>query len=95
VLSCSEEISEDMKANASKISQLIPQQFWSANNKLTTIKSRKESSLHITTTTTTTTRLTSAKASRKPFKRLNLFRVSKQVSEEDLLQFSSHFFKSK
>ena len=37
-LSCSEEISEDMKANDSKISliQLILQQFWSANNKLTT-----------------------------------------------------------
>mgnify|MGYP002803568540 FL=1 len=36
VLSCCEEISEDMKANASKISltQLILVQFWSANNNI-------------------------------------------------------------
>ena len=41
VLRCCEEISEDMKANASKISliQLILQHFCSANNKLTTIES--------------------------------------------------------
>ena len=53
VLSCCEEISEDIKANTSKISliQQILQHFWSANNKLTTIESRKESNLHITTTT--------------------------------------------
>ena len=47
VLASCLEISEDTKANASKISliQLILQQLLSANNKLTTIKSRKESSL--------------------------------------------------
>ena len=87
VLSCCEEISEDIKANASKISliQQILQHFWSANNKLTTIESRKECNLHITTTTTSC--LTSANVHD-----INLFRVSKQVSEAGLLRFLSHIF---
>ena len=86
VLSCCEVISEDIKANASKISliQQILQHFWSANNKLTTIESRKESNLHITTTTSC---LTSANVHD-----INVFRVSKQVSEPGLLRFLSHIF---
>ena len=72
VLYYSEEILEDMKANASKISliQLILQHFCAANNKLTSIEGQNESSLHIARTGC----LTSGKASRIAFKCLNYFK---------------------
>ena len=47
-----EDVSEGMKANAkTPLIQLILQHFWSANNKLNTTESQKESRLHVTKTT--------------------------------------------
>ena len=79
VLSCCEEISEDIKANASKNIPNItnPATFLVANNKLTTIERRKESNLHITTTTSC---LTSA----------NVHDSSEQKSVQDTI-FITHF----